>query len=141
MQKLMQFNPALRIYHPSLIFQSCRLYSDYWVGCYIVPGGTVFILIIVSSIIKIKSPQNEKTFFWWVNFTGGMMGALLFAIPSMFIYPIYLLFPENIKQQAQNASIILPLFTIVGIIVGIGLFFIARSQYRGRPRWTQKTSA
>ncbi len=106
----------------------------------LVPGATVFILIIVASIIKIKSPQNEGAFFWWINFTGGMMGALLFAIPSMFIYPIFLLLPENIKQQAKNTSMILPLFTIVGIIAGIAIFFIARSQYRGRPRWTGKTS-
>ncbi|HPS59192.1 MAG TPA: DUF3592 domain-containing protein [Spirochaetota bacterium] len=101
----------------------------------LVLGAAVFLLIMVSLLIKRKSPQNENTFFWWINFTGGMTGALVFAIPSMFIYPIFTLFPENIKQQAQNTSILLPIFTIVGILVSIVIFFIARSQYRGRPRW------
>ncbi len=101
----------------------------------LVIGGILFILNLISIVFKIKSPENEHTFFWWINFTGGMLGALSFAIPSTFIIPLLKILPEHIRQQAQHTSILLPVFTVAGILVDAAIFFVARWQLRGRPRW------
>lgn len=98
-------------------------------------GGVILLMTIASLYLRIKSPQNEDTFYWWINFTGGMMGALVFALPSTFIYPLFTLLPSQVKQQAQNTTILLPVFTAVGILVCTGIFFIGRNQYRKRPQW------
>lgn len=98
-------------------------------------GSPVFLLTLVSLYVSVKSPENETAFFWWINFSGGLAGALIFAIPSTLIYPIFKLLPENIQKQAQNASILLPVFTAVGLLASTGIFFIARRQFRARPRW------
>lgn len=98
-------------------------------------GSSVFLLMIASIYIRIKSPENENVFLWWINFAGGMTGALVFAVPSALVYPIFKLLPENIQKQAQNTSILLPLFTALGLLVCTGIFFLARRQLRSRPRW------
>lgn len=102
---------------------------------FLVLGSVILLMTLPSVVIKIVSPQNTGVWFWWVNFTGGMMGALLFSVPSSFIWLIYIFLPENIQSAFLEKSFLPWIFTAAGIIVNIGIFFVARSQLRGRPLW------
>lgn len=98
-------------------------------------GAFIFILTLPSLFIKFFYPQNSDYWFWWVNFTGGMVGALIFSVPSAFIWVIYYFLPEDIRISFSGKSFLLWIFTVVGIFVNIGLFFIAKAQLKGRPVW------
>lgn len=98
-------------------------------------GVVILLLCFALLCVQVRYPQNEEVFIWWINFTGGMTGALSFSLPSTLIYPLFKLLPQEMKNQAQNTGIMLPVFTAVGILVNIAIFFIARSQLRGRPEW------
>ncbi len=98
-------------------------------------GCFIFISALLSLMIKIASPQNADFGNWWVNFTGGMLGAFSFSMPSTFIWAIYFYLPHHIQSAFLEKSFILWIFTGVGILVNIAVFFIAKSQLQGRPRW------
>ncbi len=102
---------------------------------FMILGIIILMLTLPSIIIKIYSPQNTDFWFWWVNFIGGMSGALVFSLPSTFIWLIYIILPENIKSAFTGKFFLLWIFTAVGILVNVGIFFIARSQLKGRPLW------
>ena len=97
-------------------------------------GALILPLLIYSLYLKSAQPENYKTWLWWVNFIGGLAGALTFAIPSMLMLPILLLLIE----MDDEALLIGAGFSIVGLAVMIGVWFVARKQYRERPRWIRK---
>ena len=96
-------------------------------------GALVLILLIYSRYLKLGQPENYKTWLWWVNFIGGLTGALTFAIPSTLALPILLL-----VEMDDEALLIGAGFSIVGLAVTTGVWFVARKQYRERPRWIRK---
>jgi hypothetical protein len=98
-------------------------------------GGFILLLTLSSLLIKIISPQNADFGNWWVNFIGGMFGALAFSMPSAFIWVIYLYLPEDIQSAFSEKSFLIWIFTGIGILVNIIIFFIAKSQIKGRPLW------
>lgn len=98
-------------------------------------GFPILCMTIISVVIAVTSKDNIETWYWWINFVGGIMGALSFALPSAFIYPLFFLVPSHIRDTMKNPHIILPVFTILGIIVGVLVFLVGRSQFRSRPRW------
>jgi hypothetical protein len=64
-----------------------------------------------------------------VNFIGGLLGALLFAVPSTLALPILLL------VDAPSETIwISVLFSAIGVVVSIAVGLIGMRQYRKRPR-------
>ncbi len=92
-------------------------------------GGVVFLMMLYSLWLKWKNPENLEAWLWWVNFIGGLMGALSFIVPSILIVPIFSY--VGIEVDKINAMI----FPIIGIAAALMTFFIGRSQYRGRPLW------
>ncbi len=98
-------------------------------------GIFILLLTLPSIVIKIYSPQNTDYWFWWVNFIGGLSGALLFSLPSTFIWLIYFCLPSGAQSAFTGKGFLLWIFTAVGIIVNAGVFFIEKSQLKGRPVW------
>jgi len=112
------------------------LYAFKMIGLvFLILGISILLLTLPSIMIKIKYPQNTDFWFWWVNFVGGMMGALLFSLPSTFIWAIYLLLPDKAQAAFSGKFFLLWIFTAVGLLVNAGIFFIAKSQLKGRPVW------
>jgi len=91
-------------------------------------GALVPILLIYSLYLKLTHPENYKTWLWWMDFIGGLVSALTFAIPSVLALPILLLLKMN-----DEALLIGAVFSVVGLVVMIGVWFVARKQYRERP--------
>jgi len=98
-------------------------------------GGFIFVLTVYGVYIKVKMPQNKEVWTWWVGFIGGILGALLFSLPSTFIFYLFRFFPEQIRNGSADNQFILWIFTIVGIGVDIGTYFLAKHFYKNRPRW------
>ena len=96
-------------------------------------GALVLILLIYSLYLKLAHAENYETWLWWVNFIGGLAGALTFAIPSTLALPLLLLL-----EMDEQALLIGAGFSVVGLAVTIGVWFVARKQYRERPRWVRK---
>jgi len=99
-------------------------------------GVPVLVMCIISLFIRFASPKNLDIWHWWTNFIGGMTGALSFALPSALIYPIFLFLPPAVREELGRRPFGLVIFTVVGIAVGVAVFFVARAQLRDRPRWT-----
>ena len=96
-------------------------------------GAFILPLLIYSLYLKFAQPENYKTWLWWVNFIGGLAGALTFAIPSMLMLPILLLIGMDDEALLIGAG-----FSVVGLAVTIGVWFVGRKQHRERPRWVRK---
>ncbi len=90
-------------------------------------GGVVFLMMIYSLWVKWKNPENLEAWLWWVNFVGGLIGALFFIVPSILIEPTFSYI--GVEVDTVNAL----MFPIVGVAAAVMTFFIGRSQYRGRP--------
>lgn len=90
-------------------------------------GLIVLILLIHSLYLKAKHPEKYPGWLWWVNFIGGLSGALLFAVPSTFALPVLLLLgmAEFIWMGA--------LFSAVGLITLAAMTLIGVAQYKKRP--------
>jgi len=98
-------------------------------------GIFILLLTLPSIAIKIYSPQNTDYWFWWVNFIGGLSGALLFSLPSTFIWLIYYFLPLGAQSVFTGKGFLLWIFTVVGILVNAGVYFIAKTQLKGRAVW------
>ena len=98
-------------------------------------GALILILLIYSLYLKLAHPENYETWLWWVNFIGGLAGALTFAVPSTLALPILLL----MGMDGQTIWIG-TLFSVVGLAVLVGIWFVARKQYRERPKWIRSHS-
>jgi hypothetical protein len=94
-------------------------------------GILIFTLLIYSLHLKLKCPENYKTWLWWINFIGGVAGVLTFSIPSMLALPILLL----LGWDSGGNLLIGVVFLIVGLLVTVGAWVVGRNQYRKRPRW------
>ncbi len=92
-------------------------------------GLLIIALLIYSLYLKLAHPEKYHTWLWWVNFSGGLLGALLFAVPSTLALPILLL------VDAPSETIwIGVLFSAIGVVVSIAVGLIGMRQYRKRPR-------
>jgi len=104
-------------------------------------GSLVLGLMTIGLWIGVHGPDRLRVWHWWVGFVGGLVGALLFAVPAVLAYPFlyYMgrrpagaLFsdmgrsPEDMWTGA--------LFSALGVVVLLVLVPLARHRVRGRPR-------
>ncbi len=75
-------------------------------------------------------PEKYSRWLWWVNLVGGLVGALLFAIPSTFVLPFLLLADGGSEFIWLGA-----LFTVIGVLATVAIVAIAVRQYKQRPHW------
>lgn len=111
-------------------------------GVFLTLGGIPLSLMLGGVIVQRRSPQNLHVWYWWVNFLGGLLGACAFAVPSSLLFPVfgvlYLCRPNTLFADESVASknlLVGLVFSVVGWIVLVGIYFIGRSMYRERPRW------
>ena len=97
---------------------------------FLVLGGLILILLIYSLYLKLRHPENYEAWLWWINFIGGLLGALTFALPSTFALPILLILEVDEAPLWIGA-----LFSAVGLGVLVATWLIARRQLQDRPRW------
>jgi len=106
-------------------------------GLFLALGLAVLLPMLVS--LRIADPVRRDRFYWWVNFMGGLLGALSFAVPAALAFPIFLaayvtrpnaLVPDDL--EAVNNLGVSAMFSLVGIVVLIALFFVGREMLRTR---------
>ena len=98
-------------------------------------GVFILILLIYSLYLKLAHPENYYAWLWWVNFIGGLVGALTFALPSTLALPILLLAGTTGKNILIGA-----LFSVIGMGTLVVIWFVARKQYGGRTKWIRSHS-
>lgn len=99
-------------------------------------GLFVLVLLIYSLYLKVKHPEKYPGWLWWINFIGGLAGALLFAVPSTFALPILLLL-----DLPADTLWIGVLFSVIGAIALVVVVLIGRWQYKKRLPWTELEKA
>lgn len=92
-------------------------------------GAFILVLMLYSLYLKRKHPQRYPAWLWWVNYAGGLSGALLFAVPSTLVLPILLLVGVPSETIWIGA-----LFSAIGVITLVIIALAAKWQYGKRPR-------
>jgi len=104
-------------------------------GVFLALGVISLVWMIGDLVLMFRGSRHRERWFWWGNLLLGVLGALLFAVPAVFLFPAMLLNPGVFAagKLAENLPIG-ALFSIVGLATMIALYFIVRSQLRER-RW------
>lgn len=92
-------------------------------------GLLILALLVYGLNLKRQNPERYQDWLWWVNFIGGLAGALLFAVPSTLALPILLLLDLPTETLWIGA-----LFSVIGVASLIGIGLIARWQYNQKSR-------
>jgi len=108
-------------------------------------GWTLFVLglvvllpMLATLYIRRSQPEQEAVWHWWINFIGGLLGALAFAAPATFMLPIFFLayllrpnalFPADSTDTTKNLGIA-ALFSVVGIVSLLATIFLAREKLK-----------
>ncbi len=114
-------------------------------GTFILLGFAVFLPMLASLFF---APEQRETWHWWINFIGGLLGALAFAVPAALMFPVfffaYLMRPNVLVPNdavATNNLGIAALFSVIGLAVLALLFFVGRKMVREKKNpieWTYR---
>ncbi len=105
-------------------------------------GLVVFLPMLATLYVRIKQPDQETIWHWWINFVGGLLGALAFAIPATLMLPVFLaaylvrpniLFPTEGSKSVENLGLA-TLFSVVGILTLFATVWLARLKLREDPK-------
>lgn len=105
-------------------------------------GGLIFVWMVGDLYFKFRYPERRDAWYWWGNFIGPLLAAGLFAVPASLAFPLmflaYLLrpnafFPADSPDVANNLLVGL-LFSVVGSLTLVFMYFLGRARYRSRPR-------
>ena len=108
----------------------------------LVLGLIVLLPMLATLYIRVTRPERERVWFWWINFIGGLCGALTFAIPAALMLPLFslaylmrpnALFPAGDANPAHNLGIA-ALFSVIGLVVLAATMFLARASLRENPK-------
>lgn len=96
-------------------------------------GLLVLVPMFITLYIRRTQPERERVWHWWINFIGGLLGALAFAVPATLMFPVFLIAyftrPNALIESdavAANNLGIAALFSVIGIVVLVAIFFLAR---------------
>jgi hypothetical protein len=104
-------------------------------------GLLVLLPMLVTLYIRKQDREREAVWHWWINFIGGLAGALVFAVPATLTLPLMLLaystrpnllFPAEVAP-AHNLWLA-GLFSVTGAASLALTVFIARHKLREDPR-------
>ena len=100
-------------------------------------GLLVLLPMLVTLNIRRQDREREAVWHWWINFIGGLAGALVFAVPATLTLPLMLLaysarpnllFPAGVAP-APNLWLGV-LFSLTGVASLVLTVFIARLKLR-----------
>ena len=104
-------------------------------------GLLVFVSMLGTLYIRATRPGHEEVWHWWINFAGGLAGALLFAVPATLMLPVFcvaylrrpnVLFPSD--AAAANNLWIAALFSVIGLVVLAVIRVLVRLKLRENPK-------
>jgi hypothetical protein len=109
-------------------------------GVFLVLGAAALLWMLGDLVLGLTGSARREEWFWWGNFAFGTAGALIFAVPAALVLPAYLaayFFQPNLLDRSgedpgRNLWLAI-LFTVVGIVTLVALYFAARAKYRQRP--------
>lgn len=108
---------------------------------FLVLGLLVLMPMLATLYVRRRQPEQEAVWHWWINFIGGLAGALAFAVPATLMFPVFLvayltrpnaLFPD--AAVAANNLWIAALFSVIGLVVSVPIYFLARLKLREEPK-------
>lgn len=109
-------------------------------GTFLGLGGLSLIWVIGDLYLKFANPERREKWFWLGNFLLGLLGALTYAIPATFVFPLFIaayLNRPNIFFPTggdANANLILGvIFSTTGGLTLWAMYLLAREKYRHRP--------
>jgi hypothetical protein len=109
-------------------------------GTFLGLGGLGLVWVLGDLYLKFTRSDRREKWFWWGNFLLGILGALTYAIPATFIFPLfvfaYLNRPNLFFPAGGNANEILMLGAIFSVTGGLTLwaaYLPAREKYKQRP--------
>ena len=100
-------------------------------------GLLVLLPMLFTLHIRRSDRERERVWHWWINFIGGLAGALVFAVPATLIFPMMwfgyltrpnILFPAGV-DPAKNLWLG-ALFSLVGLVTLAATGLIARLKLR-----------
>ena len=98
-------------------------------------GGFIFLMMLGSFYVKARCRYNLDAYYFWVNYLSGLAGDLLLAFPAALVWPFFQLnalldyrFMELTDEQAATANWISLIFSSLGLITLIAVWFIAKWQ-------------
>ena len=105
---------------------------------FLVLGLAILVPMLATLYLRRRQPGQEPAWHSWINFIGGLLGALIFAIPATLMLPVFLiaylarpnaLFRAEETNTAQNFGLA-AVFSILGL-ASLGLIgFAARTTLR-----------
>lgn len=114
-------------------------------GTFIVLGFAVLLPMLATLFI---AKEHRENWHWWINFLGGLLGALAFAVPATLMFPVffiaYLTRPNALVPNdavAANNLGVAALFSVIGMVVLALLFFLGRKIVREKKNpieWTYR---
>jgi len=104
-------------------------------GTFLVLGLVVLLPMLLS--LRLADPASRKRFHWWINFVGGLLGALAFGVPAALAFPVMFVayqrglasLDPNDADAAHNLAIA-AVFSLSGVVVLVALFVVARRLLR-----------
>jgi len=101
-----------------------------YVGIPTLGVGVVLVSLLGYGVyLGVRCPEDLAAWLWWVNYIGGLCGALVFCVPSVLALPVLLLVGADHESLLIGAA-----FTVVGLAVSVGVWLVARRGYEHRPR-------
>lgn len=107
---------------------------------FLILGLFVLLLMLVTLYVRIRQPEQEPVWHWWINFVGGLLGALAFAIPASLMFPMvavaYWTRPNPLFPPDADVTQTLwlgAMFSIVGVVTCVATFLVARIKLREDP--------
>lgn len=114
-------------------------------GVFIILGLAVFLPMLISLFVV---AERREQWHWWINFIGGLLGALTFAVPATLMFPVFLIAyltrPNALVPNdavASNNLSIAALFSVIGVVVLVAVFFLGRKIVREKKNpieWTYR---
>ena len=104
-------------------------------------GLLVLLPMLITLTFRSRQPEREAAWHWWINFIGGLAGALAFAIPATLMFPIFLLayaMRPNVLFASEavvaNNLWIAALFSVLGVATLVAIRFLFRIKMREHPK-------
>ena len=111
-------------------------------GVFLGLGALIFVWMVGDLYLGLAQPEQRDIWYWWGSFVEPLAAAGLFAIPASLAFPAMLLayllrpnafFPADSPDPSNNL-IVGAVFSVVGLLVVVLIYFLGRSMYRRRPR-------